>query len=160
TLLWLSFGVTAQQGFFAQKVVGQGRASPSGNLQLVVQLGHSSDITSAAFSPNKEFMVSGGVDRIAIVWEVATGRVLRRLVGHTAPVNTVAFSPDGKLILTGSGADPDSDNAPANPDNTARLWDATTGQPLRNFVGHLGPVESVQFSPDGQIVLTGSADGT
>jgi WD40 repeat protein len=60
----------------------------------------------------------------------------------------VAFSPDGARVLTGSL------------DNTARLWDAETGQELRAFEGHEERVKAVAFSPDGARVLTGSADKT
>ena len=51
-------------------------------------------------------------------------------------------------MLTGSG------------DNTARLWDATTGREIRRFEGHKSDVYSVAFGPDGATVLTGSRDGT
>ena len=69
---------------------------------------------------------------------------------HSNMVNAVAFSPDGKTILTGSG------------DNSARLWDAATGQPIGPPMQHSGPgtVWSVVFSPDGKRILTGSVDKT
>jgi WD40 repeat protein/class 3 adenylate cyclase len=59
---------------------------------------------------------------------------------------TVAFSPDGKYVLTSSY------------DDTAKLWDAQSGQELRKFNGHADIVE-VYFSPDSKHVLTLSLDG-
>jgi WD40 repeat protein len=48
----------------------------------------------------------------------------------------------------------------ASYDDTARLWDAKTGQPIGNPMKHAGAVNSAQFSPDGQRVVTVSSDGT
>jgi WD40 repeat protein len=45
-------------------------------------------------------------------------------------------------------------------DTTAKLWDASTGAEERTFTGHLSPVYSVAFSPDGKYVLTGGEDNT
>ncbi|MCH7919763.1 MAG: hypothetical protein IIC50_17475 [Planctomycetes bacterium] len=73
---------------------------------------------------------------------------MRTFLGHTTGVRSVAFSPDGTRVLTGSR------------DETAKLWDAETGQEIRTFLGHTGWVFSVAFSPDGTRVLTGSRDHT
>ena len=43
---------------------------------------------------------------------------------------------------------------------TVRLWDATTGSPLRTLTGHTAWVYSVSFSPDGNTLASGSWDGT
>src|SRR5690606_33174830 len=72
----------------------------------------------------------------------------RRLEGHTDSVTSVAFSPDGTKVLTGSI------------DNTAKLWDASTGTEIRTFAGHGSSVLSVAFSPDGTRLITGSDDLT
>jgi WD40 repeat protein len=46
-------------------------------------------------------------------------------------------------------------------DNTVRLWDAKTGQPLgKPFQGHQDWVTSVAFSPDGRQIVSGSRDKT
>jgi WD40 repeat protein len=68
--------------------------------------------------------------------------------GHAGVVMFVAFSPDGQRIVTASA------------DNTARIWDVDTGQPLRVLSGHTGPVRSVAFSPNGRRIVTASYDKT
>ncbi len=64
-------------------------------------------------------------------------------------MTSVAFSPDGTRIVSGSA------------DNTVRLWDAATGQPIgQPMTGHTGAVSSVAFSPDGTRIVSGSGDKT
>jgi WD40 repeat protein len=47
--------------------------------------------------------------------------------------------------------------ATASIDQTARLWDVKSGQELHKLP-HVGPVNSVAFSPDGQTVATASSN--
>jgi WD40 repeat protein/serine/threonine protein kinase len=68
------------------------------------------------------------------------------LVGHAGQVRSVAFSPDGKRIVTGSW------------DQTAKVWDAETGQELLTLQGHTAWVWSVAFSPDGKRIITGAGE--
>jgi WD40 repeat protein len=104
--------------------------------------------TSAAFSPDGKFIVTGSEDRTARIWDASTGQPLRTLEGHESDITSAAFSPDGRFIVTGSG------------DNTARIWDATTGEPLRTLQGHEEAVLYAAFSPDGKFIVTGSVDST
>ena len=61
----------------------------------------------------------------------------------------MAFSPDGVHIASGSE------------DNTVRVWDASTGQPVGEpLTGHRSRATSVAFSPDGQVILSGSFGNT
>ena len=44
---------------------------------------------------------------------------------------------------------------------TARLWDAVTGENLRDFIGHTDVINyGAAFSPDGKYIVTGSWDTT
>ena len=83
----------------------QNPQAKDGQPQLVVQLGHSAGISSACFSPDGRFIVSGSagiserksLNNAAILWETSTGREIRRFVGHSDSINAVSFSPDGRL---------------------------------------------------------------
>jgi WD40 repeat protein/serine/threonine protein kinase len=44
-------------------------------------------------------------------------------------------------------------------DDTVRIWDARTGQPLLTLAGNNYDVWSIDFHPDGNSLLTGSGDG-
>ena len=92
--------------------------------------------------------LSGSGDETVRLWDVETGKELRRFIGHSGQVFSVAFSPDGKRALSGSN------------DDTVRLWDVETGKELRSFEGHSETVWGVALSLDGTHALSGSMDKT
>jgi WD40 repeat protein len=61
---------------------------------------------------------------------------------HGSQVNDAEFSPDGARVVTGSD------------DNTARVWDSRTGEPVTPPMPFSGSVHQVRFSPDGRLVLS------
>ena len=140
---------------------------------LVTLQGHTAPLTTIAFDSSGQRVVTGSFDGTARVWDVSTGKEQVVMRGHTGIVNSAIFSPDDKVILTaGRGLSDrikmvyqpiplpkDLKNQPARTDNTARLWDAHTGQLLNIFRGHAGDVNSAVFSSDGDLVLTAGEDG-
>jgi len=82
------------------------------------------------------------------LWEVTSGKEVRRFEGHEGSVNCMVFSPNGKYILSGGE------------DKTIRLWDANTSREIRVLKGHGGAVNSVAFSPTGKYFVSGGDDKT
>jgi WD40 repeat protein len=124
-------------------------ARPANLVRLVPQLGHVNGVSTAVFSPDGRWVLTGSWDG-ARLWETATGVEVRQFgqfrIGSIA---SVAFSPDGRWVLTGGT------------EGTARLWETATGVKVRQFGQiRIGSRTSVAFSPDGRWVLTGGTEGT
>ena len=69
--------------------------------------------------------------------------------GHAAGASCVAISPDGRFILVAGGFQ-----------HVIRLLDARNGKEIRSFSGHLRKINSVAFSADGRLVVSGSSRST
>ncbi|HEY5913991.1 MAG TPA: protein kinase [Verrucomicrobiae bacterium] len=84
------------------------------------------------------------------VWatDLVTGRRLRRSFQHDRGVIHASFSRDNKHLVTASW------------DHTARVWDATTGEPAGPPLKHQRSVRWAEFSFDGRLVVTASEDQT
>jgi WD40 repeat protein len=93
-------------------------------------------VNSVAFSPDSKILASGGWDDTVRLWDVETGKQIRKIDAHKAMVGRVVFSADGKVLASRGGLD-----------GTIRLWDPTTGTQLHKFVG-LSNVNPWRFNHD------------
>jgi len=83
-----------------------------------------------------------------VIWDWANEKVLHTLTGHTDVLEGVAFNPVDSNVLA-SVAD----------DGKLILWNikAGTGEV---YLGHIGTIFDVAFSPDGEHVATAGGDGS
>jgi WD40 repeat protein len=129
-------GVTREEGrpiFSVHRPPHDGVSARADQLQVV-------------YSRDSKLLATTGEDQSIHLWDIATGRELRRLQGHSGSVWSMAFGPDGKTLAT------------FDKDGTIRLSDVTTGLELRRLQGHFDEGDSVAFSPDGKTYATTGKD--
>jgi len=129
--------------------------------QLGILNGHKFPVTSIAFSPDGEALISGGDDTVRL-WSLISRKEIRTLRGHSgnwleSAVTSVAVSPNGKFI------------ASSGTDNIIRIWylkhflKSNRGR-IVTLTGHsqgsylARGVRSVAFSSDGKILASGGSD--
>jgi WD40 repeat protein len=122
----------------------------------VRELMHPAGVTALALSADGKVLASasgnwfGEEDPKATIhmWEIPSGREMRRLIGHKTTIFALQFSPDGRVLASASW------------DRTMRVWSTTTGKELRRLEGHSDGLRTVAFSPDGRLLASASQDGT
>jgi sugar lactone lactonase YvrE len=110
-------------------------------------------VTDLALSPDGTLLAAAWVssDNAIRLYDLATGKELRRLRGHTSRVTTLTFSGDGKTLASAS-----------YPDQTIRTWEVPGGRErLAIRTGRSAYRTPVALSPDGNVVAApNAADGT
>jgi WD40 repeat protein len=133
---------------------------------------HGSNVTHVAFLPDGKAVLTVSQDGIVRVWDLETGKELRRfgkkaaevgpLVG-TAAVKIVARAGMGAFGMGGFGVAvaPDGKTlAVAGADNAIAVWDVATGKELRSIKVPPVGLGAFLFSPDGKTLAGRGAQPT
>jgi WD40 repeat protein/tRNA A-37 threonylcarbamoyl transferase component Bud32 len=111
--------------------------------------------TKPAFSPDGKLVATASADgEVVKLWDVQTGKEEASL-GKAAGFAQAVFSPKGKWVAAiGSYEDM------VIPDRAVWVWDAKTHQSSRVLRGQGKTILCLAFSPNEQLLATGSRDGT
>lgn len=106
-------------------------------------------VNCLVFSPDGQKLATGHYDGLIRVWDTATAALLQSYESGSV-VTSLDFNQEASILVSGGGFQ----------DNALRLWDSETGLLLRVLEGHTHSVDRLAFSPDGQMIASGSYDGT
>jgi hypothetical protein len=123
--------------------------------------GHPDDIASARFSPDGLRIVSASRDGTVQVWRLPAPQRSVSLSPESTGMDTKRFAVDqDRATQTVRSVTDTVAGIRAEPDGRrVRLIDVRTGKELRQFVGHTGDIETMTFSPDGELLATSCAYG-
>ncbi|MDE0317967.1 MAG: WD40 repeat domain-containing protein [Candidatus Poribacteria bacterium] len=108
--------------------------------------GHGGAITHTAYSPDGETIATAGADGKMQWWDAHTGENIKTFTEYVSGSRTITYSPDKKKIAVTAGG-------------KVNLWNAS-GKHLKTLTGHKGYVAGITFSPEGNVLVTGSSDRT
>lgn len=117
--------------------------------------GHRGWVMSAAFSPDRGQLASGGVDGAIRLWGFSSSVPQEQVLteSHDGEVHALTFSKDNNWLASGSGT----------LTGAVHLWDLTNKKDPRHkitFRGHHAPVTALDFAADGKILASASHDKT
>lgn len=126
--------------------------------QLQMFSAHESAVLDVKFHPVDEALIySASADGTVRVWNIDSGEEVQRFDAGTW-VSNAELSPDGQLLAAATGYPGPSLTGP--PASAVILWNAETGEELHRLEGHTAPIISIDFSPDGSLLVSGSHDHT
>lgn len=132
--------------------------------EVTAEIVHGAPVTAVVFSPDDTVLASASEDDTIHLLDVedfhinfelpaATTQMVQELdtsplLGRGTGFRSVAFSPDGSSIAGGNYRFVDG--------GVIKIWDIETGERLHELSGHAGPVIALDYSPSGDLLVSGA----
>jgi len=111
---------------------------------------HTSGVTACEFAKKGNVLFTSSLDGSIRAWDLIRYRNFRTFTAPTRlSFSCMAVDPSGEVVAAGSLDSFD-----------IYIWSVQTGQLLDQLSGHEGPVCSLSFAPNGDILVSGSWDRT
>jgi WD40 repeat protein len=113
--------------------------------------GHKGVVRTLSFSPDGKRLLSSCQDRLAILWDLESGKPIRKM-GGAGPGSVLmsAYSPDGESLAV-------TECVPTN--SPIVIYDSVTLSPQARLSGHTMGVNGLSYSEDGRLLASCGNDG-
>jgi WD40 repeat protein len=110
---------------------------------------HTDAITTLSWSQRQvQLLVSGALDKRAVVWNTASYTRQTIFTGHTTAIESATWASDGTTIATSSHG------------GVVRVWNAESGQQVHGYyMDAQMPMRAVSFASAGEQLAVGGDDG-
>jgi WD40 repeat protein len=107
------------------------------------------EIKTIRFKPDENILAIGDINGLVELWDINTHKRISKVQAHTAAVNDIKFNPVLKQMAT------------AGNDKTLKIFNNLSDltEPPVTLSDNEGFVMVMQFSPDGQIIVSGAYEG-
>ncbi len=104
------------------------------------------EIKSIRFNPDANTLAIGDINGNIQIWDIAERKEISRVKAHTAQITDIQFNPVLKQMAT------------ASQDKTLKIYNnlADLTEPPITFSDNEGFIIVIKFSPDGQLIVSGS----
>lgn len=112
---------------------------------FLVQGGHHGGIRTIVWHPSGQFLTIGCGDGLIVSRDGQCGEIVREYRGHNGGVSALSWCPDSKYLASGDRL------------GEIRLW---IGAESHSLDGHTGPIYGLQFTHNGEQLVSSSDDGS
>ena len=111
---------------------------------------HEKNLTDIVFHPHKPLLATSGQEGLVKIWDLTNSQkpnLLHAIVGHTDIVHQIFFDGDGEKLVS------------VSQDKTVRLWEVSSGSPLRIVRNAKTALFSASVDPDKKLLAVGEIGG-
>lgn len=119
------------------------RRGLTGSWEAAALRHHTGPVNALSFDPRSRTILTGGQDGLLKHAALPGGKLIHTLAGHPAPVTDCKINRDGTFALSSSD------------DGAIFIWDLRSGHHIVKMNENGGAVQSVAWSPNGQLAVSG-----
>ena len=129
----------------------------TGTLNKTIAAVEGGECFAVDFTTDGKSIVTGGSDQTLRLWDIASGKEVRKFNGDDGQIKALGCAPDGERVASADTA------------GTLRIWDLKTGDTLHAITGHgdnlpagmdTPIIDALAWAPDGRVVVTEANDET